>query len=106
MINRCKKVMLDDAESGMVLAESVLDGQRNVLLLEATVLTDSIIRSLERRGVEHLLVVDNDIPQEDWEAARRHIEERLGRLFRRCEGKGASGTLKQYVMEYRMGSQA
>lgn len=104
MINRCKQVQLDDVEPGMVLAEAVLDGQRGVLLPAATVLTDSMLRSLERRGVGHVLVVDNEISREEWEAACRRMEARLARLFRRCEGKGASDALRQCIMEYRMGS--
>lgn len=106
MINRCRQVMLDDAEAGMVLAEAVLDGQRAVLLPEATVLTDSMLRSLERRGIEQVLVVGNEISREEWEAACRRMEARLGRLFRLCEGKGASDMLKRHVLEYRMGGPA
>ncbi|WP_420476229.1 hypothetical protein [Noviherbaspirillum sp. ST9] len=104
MINRCKQVPLDGAQSGMVLAEAVLDSQRSVLLPEATVLSDSMLRSLERRGVKHVLVVDNEIPREEWDAACRRMEDRLARLFRRCTGKGASDTLRQYITEYRTGS--
>jgi hypothetical protein len=103
MINRCKQVDLDDAEPGMVLSEAVLDAQRTVLLPEATVLTESLLRSLERRGIEHVLVVDNDISQEEWEAECRRVQTRLDRLFRGCRGKGASDVLLQRIAEYRMG---
>lgn len=103
MIKRSKQVDLDDAEAGMVLFEAVLDGQRTVLLPEATVLTESMLRSLGRRGVEHLLIVDTDISQEEWEAECRRIQNRLERLFRRCRGKGASDVLLQHITEYRMG---
>lgn len=103
MINRCKQVQLDDAEPGMVLFEAVLDAQRKVLLPEATVLTDSLLRSLERRGVENVFVVDDDISQEEWEAECRRVQARLDRLFRQCRGKGASDMLMQNIFEYRTG---
>ncbi|HYD63088.1 MAG TPA: hypothetical protein VEC35_22225 [Noviherbaspirillum sp.] len=103
MINRCKQVQLDDAEPGMVLFEAVMDAQRTVLLPEATVLTDSMLRSLERRGVEYVFVVDDDISQEAWEAECRRVQERLDRLFRQSRGKGASDTLMQSIFEYRTG---
>lgn len=103
MINRCKQVDLDDAEPGMVLSEPVLDAQHTVLLPEATVLTESLLRSLERRGIEHVLVVDNDFSQEEWEAECKRVQKRLDRLFRLSRGKGASDVLYQRVTEYRMG---
>lgn len=104
MIDRSKLVRLDEAETGMVLAEAVLDAQGGVLLPETTVLTDSLLRSLARRDVGHVLIVDTDIPSEEWDTACRRIEERIARLFRQCEGKGASDLLKQHVTEYRIGS--
>lgn len=104
MINRCKQVDLDDAEPGMVLSEAVLDSHRTVLLPEATVLTDSMLRSLERRGIGHVFVVDNDVSPEKWEAECRRMQERLDRLFRHCRGRGASDVLLQHIAEYRMGS--
>lgn len=104
MINRCKQVDLDDAEPGMVLSDAVLDSQHTVLLPEATVLTESMLRSLERRGIEHVFVVDDDISQEEWEAECRRIQMRLDRLFRLCRGKGASDVLLERIAEYRTGS--
>lgn len=105
MINRSKQVPLDDAESGMVLAEAVRDGQNAVLLPEATTLTDTQLRSLERRGIGHVVIVDNEISQEEWEAESRRVQVRLVRLFRNCAGSGASDVLKQCVFEYRMGTE-
>lgn len=101
---RCKQVALDDAESGMVLAEAVRDGQQAVLLPEATALTDSLLRSLERRGIGHVVVVDDDMSEEEWEARCRRVQDRLVRLFRNSAGKGASELLKQCVFEYRTGT--
>lgn len=104
MKHRCKQVALDDAESGMVLAEAVRDGQQAVLLPEATTLTDTLLRSLERRGIAHVVVVDDDISEEEWAAQCRRVQARLERLFRNCAGKGASELLKQCVFEYRTGT--
>lgn len=104
MNNRCKKVEMDDAEPGMVLAEAVLDSQHTVLLPETTELTDSILRSLQRRGIDHLYIVDDDVSTEELEAERRRVQARLDRLFRLSRGKGASDALFQRIIDYRLGS--
>lgn len=103
MSNRCKQVQLDGVAPGMVLSEAVLDARREVLLPAATVLTDAMLRSLERRGILHVFVVDNDISQEEWDAECRRVQEKLDRLFRRSRGQGSSDLLRQYIFEYRTG---
>lgn len=95
---------MDDAESGMVLSEAVLDRQNTVLLPEATVLTDSMLRSLQRRGIEHVFVVDDSVSPEEWEAECRRVQARLDCLFRISKGKGASDILLRQILEYRTGS--
>jgi hypothetical protein len=103
MINRSKQVDMDDAAPGMVLAEAVLDGQNAVLLPAATELTESMLRSLQRRGIEHVFVVDDSVSPEEWEAECRRVQARLDRLFRICRGKGASDILLGQILEYRTG---
>lgn len=103
MINRSKQVALDEAEPGMVLSEAVLDAHRGVLIPQATALSESMLRSLARRGVEHLFIVDDDISQEEWEAECGRVQADLERLFRRSGGKGASDLLRRHIFEYRTG---
>lgn len=102
-MNRRKQVDLDDARPGMVLSEAVLDGQQTVLLPEDTVLTDVMLRSLARRGIDHVFVVDDALSPEEWAIECARIRQRLDRLFRRCKGKGASDLLLQHIADYRMG---
>ena len=104
MISRYKKVDMDDAEAGMVLYEAVMDAQGTVLLPEATELTDSMLRSLQRRGIDYVLIVDDSVSEEELEALRQRVQASLDRLFRRSRGKGASDALFQHIMEYRVGS--
>jgi len=104
MISRYKQVDVDDAEAGMVLHEAVLDGHGTVLLPAATELTDSMLSSLRRRGVDHVLVVDDSISEEQREAERVRVQARLDKMFRHCRNKGASDLLLQRITEYRLGS--
>lgn len=103
MISRKRLVRLHDAVAGMVLSQAVVDGNGNTLLPEAAVLTESMLKSLERRGVETLHVVDNEISKADKEAERERVQQRLARLFRRSEGGRACRALLQRVNEYRLG---
>jgi hypothetical protein len=106
MINRHIQLYLDDTSAGMVLSEAVLDSHGGILLPSAAVLTDAMLTSLRRRGIDTVWVVNNDISEEDLKAEREHIEQRLTSLFRRCHADRASGALLQRITEYRLGDTA
>jgi hypothetical protein len=103
MINRYKHVELDDAVAGMVLAEDVLDGQGGILLPQKTALTDALLTSLRRRGIDTVHVVNDDISEEELNAERQRVQRRLARLFRKCQDDRICGILLQQVTEYRLG---
>lgn len=103
MINRYIQMDVDDAVAGMVLSEDVLDGQGGVLLPKATALTDTMLTSLRRRGIDNVFVVNDDISEADLKAERERVERRLSTLFRLCKSEGACGVLLQRVSEYRLG---
>lgn len=103
MTSRSKQLNLDDAEAGMVLSEAVLDAHGGVLLKDATVLSDAILTSLRRRGIETVFVVDDAISEEELKAERERVQAHLAHLFRKCLGQGASDALLQRVTEYRTG---
>lgn len=103
MTSRSKQLNLDDAEAGMVLSEAVLDTHGGVLLKDATVLSDAILTSLRRRGIETVFVVDDAISEEELKAERERVQAHLAHLFRKCLGQGASDALLQRVTEYRTG---
>jgi hypothetical protein len=104
--SRNKEVDLDDAEAGMVLAEAVLDAHGGTLLPGATTLTDSLLTSLRRRGIDKVFVVNNDISEEELKAEQERVQKRLEHLFRKCGADGASSALLQSITDYRLGSNA
>lgn len=104
MINRVLQLDLDDAEAGMTLADTLLDAHGGVLLPQGTALTEAILTSLRRRGIEEIFVVNDNISEAELAAERERVELRLGQLFQKCSGQGASDLLLQSVMQYRLGT--
>lgn len=100
-IKRYRSVPLDEVEEGAQLYEQVSDRQGNVLLPAGAELTGSLIRSLERRGIEAVIVVDEQVSPELLAQAREQVDARLAQLFSKSSGR-ASATLRQLVLEYRM----
>jgi hypothetical protein len=108
-----KKVDIDDAQPDMTLAEPILDARGDVLLPSGTVLTKTTLSGLQRRGIDHVVVVDDTISEEELAAERareaervRQQVERLGCLFRKCGSSGNAATLFRYVRAYRTGETA
>lgn len=99
-MKRYRTVELDQAEEGMQLYEDVVDRQGNVLIPGQTALTASLIRSLERRGIETVQVVDVSVSAAELEAARAQAVARLDQLFGKSRGR-ASEELKRAVLAYR-----
>jgi hypothetical protein len=103
MTSRHKKLDLDDAHAGMVLHDAVLDARGGVLLPRATTLTESMLTSLRRRGIDIIMVVDDAISEEELRAERERQQKRLARLFRKTGNAGANAALLQRMIEYRLG---
>lgn len=102
-MNKYMQVDLDDVVAGMTLWEAVLDGRDGVLLPDATVLTDAMITSLRRRGIDSIYVVNDDISDADLQAERERGRQRLAILFRKCGNSPASTILLQQISDYRWG---
>jgi hypothetical protein len=100
-IKRYRSVPLDEVAEGAQLFEQVADRQGNVLLPAGAELTASLIRSLQRRGIETVIVVDDSVSQEALAQAREQASARLDTLFRNSSGR-ASDELRQMVLEYRL----
>ncbi|MEN3296146.1 MAG: hypothetical protein V7642_5399 [Burkholderiales bacterium] len=103
MINRKKLVKLDDAVAGMVLSNAVVDGQGAVLLPASTTLTDAMLRSLGRREIETVYVVNEAMSEIDVAAERERVQQRLTQLFRKCNSDRAGRVLLERITEYRLG---
>lgn len=104
MISKYKQLDLDDAEVGMILSASVLDHQGSVLLPAGAALTDTLLTSMRRRGIDTVQVIDDTVSTQDLDAERHRIAERLERLFRRSDKSAADTALQVGVSTYRMES--
>ena len=88
------EIDLDQAAAGMTLASALLDAHGGVLLPRDAALTDSMLASLRRRGVERCVVwaQEEAEPVDPAQLAReRELRtQRLERLFRHSgDGAGA-----------------
>lgn len=94
---------LIDASPGMVLGDVLRDEKGNVLLAQGVVLTEAMLASLARHGVE-LLPILAARPEPAIDPAQ--VQARLDRVFRRHErgnhADWATGILRQYVEDFRM----
>ncbi|HYD59277.1 MAG TPA: hypothetical protein VEC35_02925 [Noviherbaspirillum sp.] len=103
MIRKIKQLDLDDAEAGMVLSEDVLDGKGGVLLPAKTELTDALLTSLSRRGIDSVWVVNNDVSEEELREERERVQQRVEHLFRKCRNDRTCAVLLQHISAYRLG---
>ncbi|MDB5729084.1 MAG: hypothetical protein JWQ00_2289 [Noviherbaspirillum sp.] len=101
MIKFYKELDLDDAIAGMVLSQAIVDRQGGTLLPAATVLTDQLLASLRRRGIDTVCIINDELSEADLQAERGRVQRRLASLFRKS---GAGGALLRHVTEYRLGS--
>jgi hypothetical protein len=101
MIKQYKEVDLDDAEAGMVLAASVLDHQGSVLLPAGAPLSEQLLTSMRRRGIDSVRIVDESVSSADLAAARERVTQRLAHLFRGPDGGAAHALLRGELDAYR-----
>ena len=105
MISRILQLDLDDVVPGMTLSDTLHDAQGGVLLPQGVVLTEQMLNSLRRRGIDQIFVVNDDISEADLAAEHERVQQRLDQLFKQCKGQGASEPLLQSVMQYRFGKE-
>ena len=100
---------LADVRPGMILSDVLLDPQGKVLLPEGATLTDAIIALLPRHGVDRLPILCAR-PSEVQHARDLNVcQRRLSMLFRKHDPANdtdwATGTLRQYVENFRLGGE-
>jgi len=103
MIARHLQLDLDDIEPGMILSTALFDAHGGILLPVGVELTESIVTSLRRRGIDQVTVKNDKISEGDRAIERERLQLRLAKLFRNCADKGASNSLRESIMRYRMG---
>jgi hypothetical protein len=101
MISKYKQLDLDDAEAGMVLAAEVLDHQGSVLLPAGAALTEALLTSMRRRGIDSVQVVDDAVSPQELEAERERVAARLAHLFRRPGPSAADAMLRKALCAHR-----
>jgi len=101
-MKRFRVVPIDAAGEGMQLYEDVRDRAGNVLLPRLTALSGALIRSLERRGIDTLQVVDDTVTPEQLAAERARVLERLDWLCRHAGEGRANVLLRDVVEQYRL----
>lgn len=102
-MNRFIELDLDDVSVGMTLSDTLLDAHGGVLLPSGTVLTDSNITSLRRRGIDTVIVLNDEISAADLAIERERLQQRLDRLFRKSADNAARDLLLPQITRYRLG---
>lgn len=96
---------LAGARPGMVLGEVLRDEKGNVLLAQGVVLSEGMLASLVRHGVDMLPILTVAPPDATIDPAQ--VQERLDRVFRKHERGNhddwASGILRQFIEDFRLG---
>ena len=94
---------LDEVRSGMTLAEPVVDTNGQMLVPAGTVLTESLLAGLQRRGVS-VLTVEQEIEEDmvEREARRLRLAEHLDRVFRKAGEGRATREIHAAVLAYRL----
>ena len=103
---------LSEAILGSRLAEPVQDAQGNTLLAAGTELTDSVIRSLQRRDIETVCVLEAPEAEELDEAARAsrleaeraRVKRQVEHLFRHSLQPDQINPLLHLMLQYRLES--
>ncbi|HEX9173049.1 MAG TPA: hypothetical protein VF861_10325 [Telluria sp.] len=97
-------IQLTQAAPGMVLSDLLLDRQGQMLLPKGAVLTESMLASLARHGVEMVPVLAAAAAQAPPDQSA--LQARLDHVFRRHQRGNdddwATGILRQYVEDYRL----
>lgn len=86
----------------MRLYDDVRDRAGNLLLPKLTLLTASLIISLERRDIQALQVVDDSVTEPQLAVERERVAARIAHLCRHCGSGRANQVLRSVVEDYRM----
>jgi len=100
---------LDAVTDAAVLAEPVCDDSGQLLLPAGTTLTESLVASLRRRGVETVVIAGPQAqpePAMDMLARQARVDGRMKSLFRHALRTGHVNPLLHMVSRYRLEDQS
>jgi len=105
MTEQSREVDLGQASAGMELACDLVDARGTVLLQQGSVLSDSLLAALARRGVARLRVLGapDGARDDGGDTAREQVDTRLAHLFRHG-AEGALAELRTQLHRYRLES--
>jgi hypothetical protein len=97
---------LAEVRPGMILSDVVLDARGNVLLSQGVALTDTLLASLARHGIDTLAIHLPDHGEAPPAIDDEAVQARLDHLFRDNRrddhNDWATGILRRYVEDYRL----
>jgi hypothetical protein len=97
---------LRDACPGMVLSDVLLDAKGNVLLAQGVMLTEAMLASLSRHGIESLPIFHAQAGAAEPAFDPDAVQARLDHLFRANvrddHADWATGILRRFVEDYRL----
>ena len=93
---------LNEVLVGMIVSNDLLDTRGGLILGQGALVTEAILLSLQRRGMETLSIVSEKGTDFDREAEMERQRLRLVKLFRRCDDGPAKKLLLRYVTQYRL----
>lgn len=107
-----RRIPLEQATPGMVLAEDIRLADGNLLLPKATVLTEGHLANLQQRNAGEIAIEpsaqepdsaqDDARPKVEREALRETARSEVATLFRRAATDPINQALRQAVLEYRL----
>ena len=96
-------VPLAQAQAGMKLAADVCDAGGNSLLAAGAELTEGLIGSLQRRGVLHIQIAEDEVLTPEQLAARRaEVVAHVDAMFRKSGIDPLMAKLRETLLEYRL----
>lgn len=103
-------VTIDLVHDGAVLAESVVDGQGNLLLPAGSALALTTLGNLRRRGIETLTIFTSEpepsLALEDQSLRSENVTKHMRNVFRHSLAEGRVNPLFHIVLNYRQNSPA
>ena len=91
---------------GMALADDLMDKQGHVLLPAGTIISEGMLKSLERHDIHQLSILIEEMPGDE----QAHLLElqkkvdRLNTLFRKRPYESPTDILQTYIQKYREGN--
>ena len=104
MTTKVSLIPLSHAEPGMILAANVCDAGGASLLAAGAELSQGMIASLQRRGVAHIQIAEEQeaLTPEQQAARQAEVVARVDAMFRHCGTDPLMAKLREVLLAYRL----